>query len=329
MRIAQCISRLSLHALVAFGLAIASASSHGAEFPNRPIRIVVGFGAGGATDLTARELARRMEVKLGQPVIVDNKPGAGAIIAMQAVASAAPDGYTLILGTPAGFTISPYLFKKISYNPKEFVPVSAVSAMANTVIASTSFPANTLSDLIKQAKTRQAPLAYGSYGVGTTGHLAMELFKSRVGLDATHIAYKGDTPAYVAIRAKEIDVAVVTMFAAQARIASGEVKGLGVLQADPDPSLPSMQTAAQAGAAGVDLPTWLALFAPPKTPKEVATVLESTVQSILASNDFKAYLIKNGSAPLLLSNRDLVALMDKQSAQLREKIRELNLVGEQ
>ena len=329
MRIAQCISRLSLLALVAFGLAIASATSHGAEFPSRPIRIVVGFGAGGATDLTARELARRMEAKLGQPVIVDNKPGAGAIIAMQAVAGAAPDGYTLILGTPAGFTISPHLFKKISYNPREFVPVSAVSAMANTVIASPSFPANTLDDLVKQARSRQAPLTYGSYGVGTTGHLAMELFKSRVGLDATHIAYKGDTPAYVAVRAKEVDIAVVTMFAAQARIASGEVKGLGVLQAAPDPSLPSLQTAVQAGAAGVDLPTWLALFAPPKTSKAVAGILENTVQSILASSDFQAYLLKNGSVPLILSNADFGSLVNKQSALLREKIRELNLVGEQ
>jgi len=317
-------------AAIAF-LPLAVAPAKAADYPQRPIKIVIAFGPGGATDLTARELARQLQSKLGQPVVIENKPSAGSIVAMQAVATAAPDGYTLIIGTPAGFSVTPYLFKTVPYNARDFVPIAPISAMPNVVVAKPDYPVSSLSELVKRAKGKSASasVTYGSFGTGTTSHLAMEMFRSATGVEAMHVPYKGDAPALIAIKSKEVEVAVITMFTAQSRIATGELKGLGVLQARPSRVMPSLQTAAQAGAAEVDLPSWLALFAPPKTPKAITDKLEVAVRSVLNTPEFQDFLLKHGSEPLTGSNKEFLAMIDKQSALLSAKIRELKLVGEE
>lgn len=309
--------------------AVSQLPTRAADFPQRPIKVVLGFAPGGGTDLTMRELARQLESRLGQPVVVDNKPSAGSIVAMQTVASAPPDGYTLVLGSPAGFSVTPSLFKKLSFNASQFVLVAPVSTAANVLVAQPDFPANTLSDLAPLAKRRGAAITYGSFGIGTTAHLGMEMFASRAGLQATHVPYKGDSASILALKSRDIDVAVVTMLSAQPRIKSGELKGLGVYQVKPDRNFPSLQTTAQASANDVDLPFWLALFAPPQTPKAVTDKLEAAVRAVVTSAAYQTFLSNNGSEPLLSSNADFMAMLNAQTAQLATVIRDLKIAPEQ
>ncbi|GAP36729.1 tripartite tricarboxylate transporter substrate binding protein [Piscinibacter sakaiensis] len=296
-----------------------------AEFPQRPVKIVVGFAPGGSTDSITRELARRLGRELGQTVIVDNKPGGGQVPAMQTAAGSGADGYTLVIGSPGGFSVSPHLYRKLPYDAREFVPIAAIATQANVLVARPDLPASNLRELMALAKTRKQGLNYGSFGSGTSAHLAMEMLKKQSGLDALHIAYKGDPPALLAIKGGEIDVAVITMFSAQPRIRSGELKGLAVLQARPDRNLPQLQTTAQAGYPDVDLPSWLGLFAPPGTPQPVVEKLEAATRKVLATPDFQAYVLTNGNEPLTLDNPAFLAMIQRQSAQLGQVIRDIKL----
>ncbi len=317
--------RTFCRAAAASAIALALPSARAGEFPDGPVRIIVGFPPGGPTDSITRVLARHLEREIGQPVILDNKPGAGQTIAMQSAVNSRADGYTLIIGTPGSFSIGPKLYKNLQYDSSQFVPVTPLTTQATILVALPSFPASSFTELVKFAKTRKVPLNYGSIGVGTSVHLAMELFKKKSGLDVQHVAYKGEAPALVAVKTQEVELGAITMFGALSRIRSGELKGLGVFQARPDPILPQVQTTAQAGFPDVDLPSWLGLFAPPKTPKHVTDKLEATTRRVLKSAEFAAYLFTFGNQPLALDNKTFVAMIQKQTQQLGEIIDSIGL----
>lgn len=323
--------RNSLMALLAAGAIFSSSplTALAADYPSRPIKIVVAFGPGGLSDLTTREIARLMSVKLGQPVLVENKPSAGQVVGMQTVFNAAPDGYTLLLGSTTGFSIAPQMFRNMNLEPARFVPVGPISTTPNVLIALPDFPANNLKDLKAYAKTRKDPFTYGSIGIGTTTHLGMEIFRKGAGFEATHVPYKGDAPALLALKSREVDTAVITLFSAQARIKSGEVKAIGVFQSSPPvKDLPAVQTVTQAGAPDADLPSWVGLFAPPNTPKAVIAKLEPVLREAVASPSFQEFLVKHGGLPMDLDNKQFLSLIAKQSAQLGGLVRSLNLQPE-
>lgn len=306
---------------------LAGLPAHAGEFPDRPIKIIVGFAPGGATDNQTREFARRLEKELGQAVLVENKPGGGGAIAMQSTLSGGADGYTLVMGSPAGFSIGPVLNRETAkYDPRRFVPIAPVTAQANVLVALPSFPASSIGELV--ALSKRKPLSYGSFGTATSAHLAMEILKKKSGLDAQHIPYRGDPPSLLAVKSGEIDVAVITMFSALPRIRSGELKGLGVLQAQPDRNLPRLQTTAQAGFPDIDLPSWIGLFAPPDTPKPVTDKLEAAARKVLAAPEFQRFAVESGNEPLRLDNKAFLALIERQSRTLGEVIVALKLQPE-
>ncbi len=307
-------------AAAASALTVGLPSAHAASFPDRPLKLIVGFAPGGPTDAVAREFARRLEREIGQPVVVDNRPGAVQTVAMQAAISSGADGYTLIIGNPGRFSVGPKMYRIVSYDSSQFVPLTPLTTQASVLVASSSFPASSFTELINLAKTRKEPINYASVGVGSSMHLAMEIFKKKSGLSAQHIPYKGEAPALMALLGKEIELGALTMFGAMPRIRSGELKALGVLQAVPDPSLPQVQTTAQAGYPDVDVTSWLGLFAPPKTPKDVTDRLETAARRVQNSTEFAAYVTGNGMHPLAIENKAFVAMIQKQTRQMGEII---------
>jgi tripartite-type tricarboxylate transporter receptor subunit TctC len=302
-----------------------STATRAADYPNKPIKIVVAFGPGGLSDLTTRELGRLMQAKLGTAVIIDNKPGAGQVVGMQSVFTAPPDGYTLILGSATGFSLTPNLFKNLTIDPSKFVPIAPVSMASTVVVALPDYPANNLTEFAKHAKAQKNPPIYASIGVGTTPHIAMEIFKKGAKMDATHVPYRGDAPALLALLSHEVDVAVITMFSAQPRIKAGEIKGLGVFQTTPAKTTPNIQTSAQAGVPDADLPGWIGLFAPPGTPKDIVQKLEVVTREVVASQGFQDFVTSRGSEPLQVDNKQFVTLISKMSTRAGSVIRALDL----
>lgn len=321
--------RAHLAALLLLPALLAPVATYAADYPSRPLKIILPMGPGGLSDLTTRQLGRLLEAKLGQPVIVDYKPSAGAVVAMQATANAAPDGYTLLLGSTTGFAITPWLFNNVKFDPAKFVAVSPISTTPNVLVALPDFPANNFKELAALAKTREHPITYGSIGVGTSTHLGMEIFRIGAKFEATHVPYKGDAPALFAVKSREVDTAVITMFSAQARIKSGELKALGIFQARPFHNLPDIQTTTQAGVPEADLPGWVGLFAPPGTPTSIIAKLEPFAREVIASAEFQAFLASNGSESMQLDNKNYVAMIARQSAQLGAIIKKLKLQPDQ
>lgn len=216
-----------LRRIATIALLMAASSAHADTFPSRPIRLIVPFGPGGITDLIARQAALGMAEKLGQPVIIENKPSAGHIVAMQTVAQATPDGYTILLGSNTGFTVAPHMYKNLPFRIDTLQPIAPINTAPTVLLARPDFPANNLTELIQYIKDNPGKLNYGSFGIGTSAHLGMEIMKSDLGLNIMHIPYRGDAQGLLALKAKEVDIAYITLFSAQARIRAGEFKALG------------------------------------------------------------------------------------------------------
>ncbi|CAG2158155.1 Bug family tripartite tricarboxylate transporter substrate binding protein [Cupriavidus numazuensis] len=303
-------------------------SARAAKFPERPIRIIIGYAAGGASDSISREFAARLAREIGQSVVIDNKPGAGQIVSMVSALNSPPDGYTLVAGNPGSHSISPNLYKNLPYDPRQFIPVSPITAQANILVSLPSFQASSFSELVKISRSRRQSLNYASLGIGSAAHLAMEMFKRKSGIEVQHIPYKGDSPPLLAIKSGEVDLGVITTISALPRIRDGELKGLGVFQNKPDPYLPTVQTTAQAGYPEIDLPTWAGIFAPPKTPKAVVDYLQTASRRVVESPEFATFAASRASQPLTLDSGAFASMIQNQSLQMQEIIRAINLKPE-
>ncbi|CAG2158246.1 Bug family tripartite tricarboxylate transporter substrate binding protein [Cupriavidus numazuensis] len=314
--------------LAATGLALAMPRAYAGKFPDRPIRVIVGYAPGGATDSIAREYAARLSKEIGQSVVIENKPGAGQIIAMQSALNSGSDGYTLVFGTPGSHSISPSLYKDLPYDPRKFVPISPVATQPNILVALPSFQASSFTELVKLAKGRKQPLNYGSIGIGSSAHLVMEIFKKRAGIDVQHIGYKGDAPALMALKSEEVELGMITPFTAAPRIRNGELKGIGVFQPKPDPEFPNVETAAHAGFPDIDLPSWMGVFAPPNTPKPVADYLEAASRRVVGSPEFKAFATGRANQPWTADTATFMSMIQNQSRQLGDIIKTLHLKPE-
>jgi tripartite-type tricarboxylate transporter receptor subunit TctC len=255
--------------------------AHADSFPSRPIRIIVPFAAGGSADGTARLVAPGMSELLGQPVIVENRPGGGGNIAADAVAKAAPDGHTLLLAA-SNFAPTAVLSRKLPFDPiKDFAPVTQLIATEFALVAHSKLQVATLKELIALAKSKPGALNYGSSGVANPLHLAMELLKTSAGVDIVPVPYKGDGPLFQALIAGEVDVAVVGLSQILPHIKSGRVKALGVTSAKRSAAMPEIPTISEQGVASIDTPGWHALFAPGKTPREVVeTIAQAAAKSV-------------------------------------------------
>ncbi len=258
-----------------------------AGYPEKTIRIVVPFAPGGGTDVIARTLAQEMAKDLGATIIIENKPGAGTIIGTQTVAASEPDGYTLLMGTFAN-AVNPSLNSKLPYDPhKDFAAVALIARSFNIVVVNSASPIKSVSDLIAAAKSDPNKLSYGTYGTGTSAHLAGELFKSMTKINLTTVPYKGAAPAITDLLGGQIQVMFTTVASAASLIAGGQLRALAVTSAERSPAFPELPTVAAAGVPGYSAESWYGLYAPAGTPAEIIDRLNRSAARAVQSEAFK------------------------------------------
>jgi tripartite-type tricarboxylate transporter receptor subunit TctC len=280
--------------LIAAPLAVPMAQAADA-WPSKPLRLIVAFPPGGASDIVGRIYAERLAEALKQPVIVDNKPGAGTAIAAEAAAKAAPDGYTLSLAPTGQLTILPHLNKAIPYNPlKDFAPVSIVGSVPYVIAANPAVPVNNLKELAALAKGKPGKITYSSCGNGTICHLSGELYKSQTGTDLLHVPYKGSAPAITALLGGEVDLAFDTLSILAPQIKSGKVKGLAISSKERSPLLPNVPTAVEAGLPQYTVESWFGIVVPAGTPQDIVKRLNAELVKIASQPEVKAKLAGQG-----------------------------------
>ena len=257
-------------------------------FPDRPITLVVPNPPGGLVDTSARLLSEPLTRVIGQPVIVDNKPGASGNTAYQYVAKAKPDGYTLLISSSGYHVGNPALFEKLSWDPiKDFSPVALLTVSTNVIAVHPSVPVNNLKELIAYAKANPGKLNYASQGNGSVSHIGTEIFKQLTGVDMVHVPYKGSGPAIQDVLAGQVQVFISTPPSVMQHVQSGKLKGLAVTGKNRHPGMPNVPTTAEAGLPSFQLESWVALYAPAGTPAPVIAKLTNSVKQSLALPEIK------------------------------------------
>ncbi|MPZ37235.1 MAG: tripartite tricarboxylate transporter substrate binding protein [Rhizobiales bacterium] len=267
-------------------------------YPSKPIRVVVPFAAGGAVDQLARIMSARLQESFGQPVVVENRAGAGGTTGANDVAKAAPDGYTILQHTN-GQAISPAIYKSLPFDPtRDFIPVTQLVATSTVLVASPKFPARSAKEMIALAKTKPGGLNYGMTGVGNSLHLTMEMFKRAAGIDLQAIPYRGDAPLNTALIAGEIDVAVVPLAAILPHVKSGALRALAVNSAERSALLPDVPTVSENAIPGFEASGWQGWFVPAKTPPEVVAAIHRETAKIIGELAIAKRLIAMGNEPV-------------------------------
>jgi tripartite-type tricarboxylate transporter receptor subunit TctC len=268
------------------------------NYPNRPIRLIIPFTPGGVTDTSGRFIAEQLSLKLGQQVIADNKPGASGNIGSQMVASAEPDGYTLLLGYAGTLSINPSLFDKVPFDSvKDFSPIGKIGDAILIVVANNDFPGKTLADVIAYSKKDPNGLSYGTSGTGGTPHIAGELFRQKTGANLVHIPYKGGGQALLDLLGGNIPLVYTAVAGANQYVNSGRIKAIAVSSAKRSPSMPEVPTFIESGVKDFVIDDWVGLLAPTKTPKPIITKLNQALNEILNSPEGKARLLAMGITP--------------------------------
>ncbi len=268
-------------------------------YPNKPLKLIVGFAPGGSTDIVARIVAQRLGERLGQTVIVENKAGAGGTIGADATAKAAPDGYTLTLGTTSTHAIAAGAYSKLPYDPvADFTQISLVAITPYLLVVNPQVKASTLSEFVALAKAQPGKLNYASAGNGTATHLAMEMLKDAAGIDLVHVPYKGNAPADLAIVAGDVQAVFGSMPALLQNTKAGKVRPIAVGTASRSPALPDVPTVAEQGYPGFEAALWLGIMAPANLPKPIAERLHAEIAAIVATPEFKASMDANGAEPI-------------------------------
>ncbi|HEX4327286.1 MAG TPA: tripartite tricarboxylate transporter substrate-binding protein, partial [Burkholderiales bacterium] len=255
--------------ILLLGLALC-AVAQAQTWPQKPVRMVVGYPPSGTTDVAGRLLAERMSRSLGQQVVVDNRAGAGGMIGALSVVHADPDGYTLLLAASPEVSIAPVTVKAMQYDPaKDLIPITLVGQVPFLLVANPAFPPNTVAELIAYAKTHRGQVNYSSFGNNTSNHLGGELFKLKTGIDATHVPYKGSGPSIIDVMAGQIQYTFDAPPAVLNQVRAGKLKALAIAAAKRLPGADSVPTMAEAGVPGFTAGTWFGLLAPAKTPRAV------------------------------------------------------------
>jgi len=311
--------------MLAFVLALASSLGLAAEsWPAKPVHIIVPFPPGSSPDLVARMLTEKLAQALGQPVIVDNKPGAGGNIGTGLVARAEPDGYTLGLSIPGPLAVNTVLYKKMEYDPfTELAPITLVALSPNVLIVNPGLGVNSVKEFIDYAKARPGKLNYGSVGNGSASHLTMELLKMQAGLDIVHVPYPGSPQVNTAILANQIQAGFVVPGTAMPLVQSGRVKALAVTSSAKSPVLPDLPTVAESGFPGFESGTWLGMVAPARTPKPIVERLSRELVAVIQSQEVRERMLKiyfqaigttpEGLADLMRAERDRWGKVIKQT----------------
>jgi tripartite-type tricarboxylate transporter receptor subunit TctC len=292
------ITRRQTTALFAAALLATSAATQAQAntFPVKPIRLVVPYAAGGGTDILARQLARQASENLGQPIIVDNKPGAGTVLGASEVAKAAADGYTLLWGDNATFSVNPHVYKSLHYDPLlSFAPVSLTVKGALVLVASNKLDVKTLKDLVAYAKNHPGKLSYGTPGNATPHHLAMESLKLRAGVSILHIPYKGEAPAMQDLLGGNLDVMFAGARVVKPQADAGKITVLAVAGAKRNPAMPDVPTVNEAGLKGYASEYWHGVVAPARTPADIVDKLNAAFVKAMRTPELIAWMNNAGS----------------------------------
>jgi tripartite-type tricarboxylate transporter receptor subunit TctC len=292
--------RLTTKILTAFFVLSSMAGSALAQaWPSKPLRLVVPFAPGGGADLTGRLLAQKLSDSLGQPVVVENRPGAGGTMAIDVVAKSPPDGYTIIFAHVGGIAIAPHLYKKLPFDPvKDLTPVSLVANAFNVLVVNPSLPIKSVKDLIAFAKNPANKVAYGSAGSGTDTHLAAELFKSMTDAPMLHVPYKGGAPAMVDLIGGQVQLIFSSVSSAIGHIKTGKVRPLAMSGSKRFELLPDVPTIAEAGVPGYEVNNWYGVLVPKGTPNEIVSRLNTEVANALKAPEVRTKLLDAGLEPV-------------------------------
>ena len=284
------IQRILAPVLIAF-----AAGAFAQAYPTRPIKLVVPFPPAGSTDLSARAMAGKLGERLGHPIVIENKPGAGGNIGADQVAKAAPDGYTLLVGTVGTHAINSSLYSKMPYDHlKDFAPVILLSTTPNVLVVYPGWPVQSVADVIRAAKAKPGEVTFASSGSGTSIHLSGELFKAMAGLEMTHVPYKGSGPMQIDLISGQVNMSFDNLSAAMAQIKAGKLRALAVTGGTRSPMLPEVPTVAEAGLPGYEATSWNAVFAPAGTPKEIVEKLAREIDAILKSPETRKFFAEQG-----------------------------------
>jgi tripartite-type tricarboxylate transporter receptor subunit TctC len=320
----KCMSLSFLLLFAAVLLAALSADRALAAYPERVIRIIVPFAPGGGTDVVARTLAQEMARDLRAGIVIENKPGAGTIIGTQAVATSEPDGYTLLMGTFAN-AVNPSLNSKLPYDAhKDFAAVALIARSFNIVVVNSASPIKSIADLIAVAGVDSNKLSYGTYGNGTSAHLAGELFKSMAKVNLTTVPYKGAAPAITDLLGGQIQVMFTTVASAASLIGGGQLRALAVTSAQRSPAFPELPTVAEA-VPGYSAESWYGLYAPAKTPPEIIERLNKSSARAVQSEAFKKLSVNEGLVMVAQPPEELDRYVRGEEERWRRVIRDANI----
>jgi tripartite-type tricarboxylate transporter receptor subunit TctC len=297
-------------------------------YPNKPIRIVVPFAVAGIADTFARAIALKLSDAWGQPVVVENKTGAGGNIGAELVAKSAPDGYTLVMGNIGTHAVNPYLIKNMPFDPlKDFVPIAHVLDAEGLLVVNPAVPAKNVAELIAYAKANNGKLSYASGGLGTTSHLAGELFKSLAKVSVIHVPYKGNSPAILDVMGGQATMAFATMPTVLPHVKAGKLRALAVLGGARTPALPDVPTVAET-LPGFDVSNWIGLFAPAGTPPEIVAKLNGEVQKIMMLPEIQKRMEAEGAKFIPTTPQKFAAFQKAEAEKWGKTIKEAGITPE-
>jgi tripartite-type tricarboxylate transporter receptor subunit TctC len=310
--------------LVAAVVALVPQFAAAGDYPEKPIRFIVPYAAGGTTDLLSRAIAQKLSEALGQGVVPDNRPGAGGNVGAEIAAKSPPDGYTMLMAPVSPMAINVTLYgSKMAFNPeKDFAPVTLVAKVPLVVVVNPSVPAKTLLELIALAKSKPGQLNYGSAGNGSSNHLVGEMLKTAAGINMVHIPYRGGGPGMMALVAGQIDVLIGQVPTVTPMVNAGRLRALAVSGAQRSPALPDVPTMAEAGLPGFDATAWYSIVVPAGTPKPIISRLNAELVKILKSPDIRARLVSEGADVETSTPEELGAFVHAEIQKWSKAVRE-------
>lgn len=296
-------------------VACSMANAYAQSYPAKPIRIIAAQSAGGVTDALARTFAQKFNEAWKQPVVVENRPGAGGAVGTEVAVRAAPDGYTLLLSSAGPIVINPSLYPALAYEPlKALIPIAFIASSALVLVTHPSVPATSVEQLIALAKARPARLTYGSGGSGSPPHLTAELFKTEAGVDITHIPFKGSAPSVLALVGGQIDLSFSTIVIVLPQVNAGRLRALAVTSPRRSKTMPALPTMMEAGMPGFESQQWFGLFGPSGLPTEIVSRLNLEAARIVASPEMRERLANDGAEPGALTQREFTAFLQSDAA---------------
>ncbi len=313
-------------AFVSLVFMAATTSAPAQQYPTKAVRLIVGFPAGGTSDIMARLTGQKLSEAWGQTFIIDNRPGAGGNIGTELVAKAAPDGYTLLVSPGSTLTSNPAVYSKVPFDTvRDFAPVTMIAGVPNALVVHPSVPASNVKELIALAKSRPGQLAYASTGAGQSTHLSAELLKTSAGINMIHVPYKGSAPALTDIVAGQVSVMFDNLPSVLPFIKSGRLKPLAVSSAARSRALPEVPTVAESALPGFDVTVWFAVLAPAATPREIVNRLNAEVVKAIKTQDMRERLAQQGAEAIGNTPEDFAAIIKRDLAKWAKVVKDANI----